>query len=40
VKPSRSNVYHWQNAALNSGGRYSAPMASDHRAVMAELYVN
>ena len=40
VKPSRSNVYHWQNAALNSGGRYSAPMASDHRAVMAQLYVN
>ena len=40
VKPSRSNVYQWMNAALYSGSSYSSPMPSDHRPVMAQLYVN
>ncbi len=39
VKPSRSNVYQWMNAALYSGSRYSSPLPSDHRPVMAQLYV-
>ena len=40
VKPSRSNVYQWMNAALYSGSRYRSPLPSDHRPVMAQLYVN
>jgi endonuclease/exonuclease/phosphatase family metal-dependent hydrolase len=40
VKPSRANVYQWMNAALYSGSSYSSPMPSDHRPVMAQLYVN
>jgi endonuclease/exonuclease/phosphatase family metal-dependent hydrolase len=40
VKPSRSNVYQWMNAALYSGRRYSSPLPSDHRPVMAQLYVS
>jgi len=40
IKPSRSYVYEWMNAALYSGSRYSSPLASDHRPVMAQLYVN
>jgi endonuclease/exonuclease/phosphatase family metal-dependent hydrolase len=40
IKPSRSYVYQWMNAALYSGNRYSSPIPSDHRPVMAQLYVN
>jgi endonuclease/exonuclease/phosphatase family metal-dependent hydrolase len=40
VKPSRSYVYQWMNAALYSGSRYTSPIPSDHRPVMAQLYVN
>ncbi len=40
VRPSRSYVYQWMNAALYSGGRYTSPLPSDHRPVMAQLYVS
>ena len=40
VKPSRSYVHEWMNAALYSGQRYSSPLPSDHRPVMAQLNVS
>ena len=40
VKPSRSNVHQWMNAALYRGSRYSSPLPSDHRPVMAQLNVS
>jgi endonuclease/exonuclease/phosphatase family metal-dependent hydrolase len=40
VMPSRANVYQWMNAGLYSGSSYTGPIPSDHRPVMAQLYVN
>jgi endonuclease/exonuclease/phosphatase family metal-dependent hydrolase len=40
VRPGRTRVTRWMNAAPTRGSRYVAPIPSDHRAVMVNLNVS
>jgi endonuclease/exonuclease/phosphatase family metal-dependent hydrolase len=37
IRPTRSVVYSWQNAGKMSGGKYVAPLGSDHHPVMVDV---
>jgi endonuclease/exonuclease/phosphatase family metal-dependent hydrolase len=40
AEPGRTQVLEWRNAAKLDGGRYAAPLPSNHSPVMVELRVN